>query len=186
MAIAKRIALEHLNFDDPKALDTTRDALIQGIAQGKSVGEIIDLGCDIERTFYELAYNMYQQGAWKAAASFFRIIFILRPKYHPYALGFALSLYQLKDYENAAAVFGLAFIDDPRDLGALYYAAECAWRIGKIEEAKELCTRGLALIDTVPLNQETQCAIAYLKYMDHCIKTNQPFNPVGENEHANN
>ena len=102
---------------------------------------------------YHLAYENYNQGKYKEAESLFYLIMCAAPNNFDYVFGFAATLYQQKNFEQAAVGFYLAMHLQPSPMTS-YYLTNCFVYGGMKEEALDAAELTISLCDEFEGHEE--------------------------------
>ena len=86
---------------------------------------------------YAMAYELYRNGKYEDAKTFFRLLALANSFERKYWMGLAASYQMLKDYEKALECYSAAAIQDPSDPYAHWHAADCFFHSDNVVKAKE-------------------------------------------------
>jgi len=109
---------------------------------------------------YALGFSLYGAGSFEEASDVFRILAAQRPLQYQHWFALASSLQESKNYERALDAWAMAAVLDENAPYPHFHAAECAFSLGQIEEARAALD---AAADRTEENLVLQDQIALLK-----------------------
>lgn len=128
--------LKDLNVNNPEAIAQAAETIYQQMqSEGKSVQEVMNISDDFLEQVYGVGYSYYNLGKNKEALSLFHFLISIQPQSAKYMFGFSATLYQMKDFENAALGFCMAYANNQEDPLAAYQTADCLLKLNQPQEA---------------------------------------------------
>jgi type III secretion system low calcium response chaperone LcrH/SycD len=106
-------------FEDDSAMKTSRSQELSG---------------DAVKVLYAMAYQLYRNGKYSDAKQFFRYLTLTQPEQRHFWMGLAACQQMLKEYNQAIESYSVAAIQEPNDPYVHWYAADCFWANGQLEE----------------------------------------------------
>lgn len=107
------------------ATDTVKAMLSQALGSGIMPKQVLKFSDQTMEAIYGQAYNLYNQGKYKDASYIFRLLMMLDYLNSKYSLGLAACLHRMKDYKQAANVYLMCGMLDPKNPIPHYHAADC-------------------------------------------------------------
>jgi type III secretion system low calcium response chaperone LcrH/SycD len=119
----------------------------------------LSLSEDCLQGLYAIAYNFYENGKYREAVHYFRVLSNIDAPTRKHWMGLGASLHMLKDYEKALAAYSIAALLDNQDPYVHIHAADCCFAL----EQKE---RGMKALDAaelvIKMNKNDQKLISQL------------------------
>ena len=101
--------------------------------------------CDL---LYAKGHQLYNNGKWKEAITFFQILTLQRPDEKKYWLALGASYQMINDDKSALSNYAMATLIEPEDANTHLLSAECFYRLGDyvnsnraLESAKHILNR---------------------------------------------
>lgn len=96
----------------------------------------LDISPDSFESLYATGYELYKNGKYEDAKSFFRFLTLANSFERKNWMGLAGCNQMLKQYQEAIECYSAAAIQDPSDPYAHWHAADCYFHSGNLIKAK--------------------------------------------------
>jgi len=132
--------------DDTLFSQEEMDAMLEGIAQGATVGDVINMSQEAIEAGYGLAYSLYTAGNYKDAETMFRALCVYDHTDQRFWMGLGGCRQMNGDVRGAIDAYGFgAYASALGDPAPLVHGALCCLKLGDKEDAKGLFTAALDL-----------------------------------------
>lgn len=106
---------------------------------------------------YAKAYYLYESGKYNEAGQLFRLLTLADLTNSKHWMGLGATYQMLKEYDEAAAAYAVAALNDPSNPYPPLYAAECLMELGKwkdvvnaLEDAEKLASQQMQYKELLP------------------------------------
>jgi type III secretion system low calcium response chaperone LcrH/SycD len=127
------------------------NALMDGLAQGLSLGEITGMNPEMIEGLYAFGHSLYSSNNYRDAETVFRTLCLYKHNEYRFWLGLAATLQGLEHYDKAAEAYGMAgYQSQLTNPEPFWFAAQCFLKLGKKEEAVGTLTAMATMGDDKP------------------------------------
>jgi type III secretion system low calcium response chaperone LcrH/SycD len=132
--------------ESAQAIADNADRIIEGLAQGLTIGDIVGLDQENLEAGYGLAFNLYNAGNFKDAETLFSGLCLYEHNDERFWMGLAGSRQALGNYAGAIDAYGMAcYASALNDPAPTVHAGLCYLQLGDRENARALFDAALEL-----------------------------------------
>lgn len=151
-----------LDSNNLKDIDLNDKEVVKSISSGiyekmrrenKSLAEVLNVAPELINELYHLGYTFYGQGKFKEAVSLFYYLTTFSPNEFKYIYALSAAFHQLKEFEQAASGFTLAYMIEPQNPLPVYYVADCLLQTDQKEAALEVIETTITICGEIKEHQ---------------------------------
>lgn len=143
--------LKDLNPQDKASVEKFVNQTFEKMSkEKKSLQEVLGVSDKALEEIYLLGFTLYNQGLYEKARTHFQVLVTSSPKNPRFLYALASTFYQLKQYEQATALFIATLYEDAHHAEAAFHASDCFIKRGELKAACDCLDLTIAIAEEVP------------------------------------